>query len=658
MKKFKKPLASIILSMVLILMMPNGSIALNSAQVYDKAIGAVVELSGQDMSATGFFISPELILTNYHVIMDLVVADELKAVSNNGTQYRFAGIYWVDHPNDLVILKVTGKKSSKWLKIDESASDKIGDTVLALGNPDGLNWSLSRGIISAYRPVHFTGSTMIQTDAAATFGSSGSPLLNMNGNVIGVVTAISEDSRMSFATIPKDVNKALNAFKSNGKTIDDTYTVMTSRQKMDFDTFNQDIIRFFHEKDKKSYEKSFYSKSKWLKSGEDTFDEISGKINGREFKVTKSDLAKFGDAFLGYQIISTTDGLDNYIIYIYAVVIPGTSRFANVSVISLDLDGYDMSKIYNRSDAVPEFKYKVDFKPFHTLFDATGKAFYMSNRSGKQLLRMTLDGKTKTLDFKGTPEYMAIDGQNIYISIPSGLHDSYVKANDTSGEIAIVDMATMKQTGSIQVGIDPYGLAVHGGVCYVSGGSSQFTKVQSYDVATGAMLSEQTIRQLSPIMLHPNFDRLYTVTTDISPRDYQVYIIDNGKFKSQYDSIYHGDYKMDIGFILTPKGDFMVNFSGNVFRTGIGRSDDLQFTKSMGYSINAACFDTKGTYMLISQKDKKSIHKFLVDGFKETGSLSTNGIAEAIGTIGDKIYTIESDGGYYGMNVYDMKKMK
>ena len=149
-------------------------------------------LDGRESLGSGFFIRTDgYILTNLHVIDG---AKKITVITNNDKQYE-AKIIGKDTPSDLAVLKIEDKdvkfRPVKFGDVDEA---RIGDIILAFGNPYGLGLSVSQGIISAKsRSIGIGEQQYIQTDAAINQGNSGGPLFNLDGEVIGVNSAIFKD---------------------------------------------------------------------------------------------------------------------------------------------------------------------------------------------------------------------------------------------------------------------------------------------------------------------------------------------------------------------------------------------------------------------------------------------------------------------------------
>jgi len=137
---------------------------------------------------SGFIISPDgYIVTNNHVIEK---ADMVQIEFFNGGTVE-AKVIGTDKKTDIALLKVESKDPLPFVNFGDSDLSRVGDWVLAVGNPLGQGFSVSAGIISARnRALRGTYDDFLQTDAAINRGNSGGPLFNMDGDVIGVNTAI------------------------------------------------------------------------------------------------------------------------------------------------------------------------------------------------------------------------------------------------------------------------------------------------------------------------------------------------------------------------------------------------------------------------------------------------------------------------------------
>jgi len=204
--------------------------------VYRKALPSVVNITStavgwdffygavpQQGQGSGFILNKEgLILTNNHVIEN---AQRVEVTLYDKHRYK-AQVVTVDKGHDLALLKIDAPNLLPATLAETSTGLTVGQYVYAIGNPFGLSGTMTRGIISAIRPVRSpTGNLIddaIQTDASVNPGNSGGPLLNSKGEVIGITTMIAsngadQSSGIGFA-IPINTAKAvLDDFAKYGR---------------------------------------------------------------------------------------------------------------------------------------------------------------------------------------------------------------------------------------------------------------------------------------------------------------------------------------------------------------------------------------------------------------------------------------------------------
>ena len=164
----------------------------------DKSISSVVTISSSPQSnlsysnnksgmGSGVIFSKEgYIVTNLHILNSKNINVQL----NNGKNYT-ANIIGIDKNADIAVLKISADENLNPINIANSDNLKIGDKVLAIGNPYGIGISVSNGIVSATgRDYGNPYLQLIQTDAAINPGNSGGALINENGNLIGINSKI------------------------------------------------------------------------------------------------------------------------------------------------------------------------------------------------------------------------------------------------------------------------------------------------------------------------------------------------------------------------------------------------------------------------------------------------------------------------------------
>lgn len=143
-------------------------------------------------AGSGVIIDPNgYIVTNNHVIDG---ATELQVTLNNNTTYK-AELIGTDPNSDIALIKIDAEQKLPYLAFGDSDNTKIGEWVLAVGNPFNLTSTVTAGIVSAKaRSLGGSNQSFIQTDAAVNPGNSGGALVNTNGDLIGINTAISSQT--------------------------------------------------------------------------------------------------------------------------------------------------------------------------------------------------------------------------------------------------------------------------------------------------------------------------------------------------------------------------------------------------------------------------------------------------------------------------------
>ena len=185
--------------------------------IAEKALAATVYLEMKDKNGktlgigSGFFVKPNLIATNYHVIEG--AAKGTAKLVGKYTTYNIEGVTATDKTNDLALLKVTAYGITP-LSLGDSDAVRIGATVYVAGNPKGLEGTFSDGIISSRRDK--LTKERLQMTAPISPGSSGGPVLNRKSEVIGISVAVHralDAQNLNFAIPSKYLKKLLDQSK-------------------------------------------------------------------------------------------------------------------------------------------------------------------------------------------------------------------------------------------------------------------------------------------------------------------------------------------------------------------------------------------------------------------------------------------------------------
>ncbi|MCB4204517.1 trypsin-like peptidase domain-containing protein [Deferribacterales bacterium Es71-Z0220] len=182
---------------------------------------------------SGFFIDTVgTAVTNYHVIKS---ASKIYAVAGDEVQYE-AELIGGDEDLDIAIIKVKNIKNVTPVTLGTSSDIMLGETVIAMGNPYGLESSVSTGVVSNTNRIlniNNSFSTFIQIDAPINPGNSGGPLVNLDGEVIGINSAIYKEAQGIGFSIPIDILKRVTEEITKYGKIRPTYTGMIIEETKD-----------------------------------------------------------------------------------------------------------------------------------------------------------------------------------------------------------------------------------------------------------------------------------------------------------------------------------------------------------------------------------------------------------------------------------------
>ncbi|MFL0195420.1 S1C family serine protease [Clostridium sp. WILCCON 0269] len=196
----------------------NSSYQSSLTDIVDKNINAIALVEVKDANntltatASGCIITPSgELITNYHVIDSAYYID---VIMEDGTKYDVKGVLGYSKSNDLAILQLNNANNLPTIPLGYSSSLKIGQEIITIGSPDGLENTVSTGIISGLNRNNGRDGTDIQISAPTAFGSSGGALIDMSGQLIGITySAVTGSGDLNFAIPINDVKPLLNVTK-------------------------------------------------------------------------------------------------------------------------------------------------------------------------------------------------------------------------------------------------------------------------------------------------------------------------------------------------------------------------------------------------------------------------------------------------------------
>ncbi|SIR08291.1 S-layer homology domain-containing protein [Domibacillus enclensis] len=222
-------------------------------------------------------------------------------------------------------------------------------------------------------------------------------------------------------------------------------------------------------------------------------------------------------------------------------------------------------------------------------------------------------------------ERMAYANGKIYVTQHKKPHSPYWWDEDQEGAFTVVNASTLKIEKTIQIALDPYDIeADDKGVVYISSGSGQHTRVESYNSSTGAVLSSQRINDQNLIELNEAQTKLYSITTLVSPRDLSVYSITDGVLGPEKDSPYHGEYDLGKDLTLSPDGKYIFNSTGRFFRSAASVTSDMTYVGKLDRAYSSIAFDVNYGE-LYTANSQKFIQAYDYQTMEASGQFTTYG---------------------------------
>lgn len=226
---------------------------------------------------SGFIIDDDgLVVTNRHVVES---ADEIEVQLSDERKFD-AEVVGSDARTDIALLRIKNAKNLPAVVFGDSANLKVGDHVVAIGNPFGLDHTVTAGIVSAKERVIGAGpyDDFIQTDASINPGNSGGPLFNLRGEVVGINTAIAPQGQGIGFAIPSNLAKGLiESLRTRGK-------IVRGWLGISFQPLDEELAKAFGIKnDKGAVVANVASESPASKGGLKTGDVIL-EVNGIKLK--------------------------------------------------------------------------------------------------------------------------------------------------------------------------------------------------------------------------------------------------------------------------------------------------------------------------------------------------------------------------------------
>ncbi|TYQ17022.1 UNVERIFIED_CONTAM: dockerin type I repeat protein [Acetivibrio alkalicellulosi] len=234
-------------------------------------------------------------------------------------------------------------------------------------------------------------------------------------------------------------------------------------------------------------------------------------------------------------------------------------------------------------------------------------------------------GKIRTVNIGESIEKIDYHNDKIYVTVQKDSDSSYPWEESQKGGVAVIDAISMEFIEMHPLEIDPFDIvAGRDSNIYVTPRTGQWSEpIYSYS-ENFEKVDSSSIRHKSYAKFHPEFNRIYTIDTDVSPRNYKVFNIDSGEFKESYNSPYHGDYSLERYFEISPDGKYLFNGSGNVFSCNEEKDQDMIFVSRLETSFDKITFDMSKDMFFTSLRDN-IIHVYRYEDFEHLSVIYSKG---------------------------------
>ena len=285
------------------------------------------------------------------------------------------------------------------------------------------------------------------------------------------------------------------------------------------------------------------------------------------------------------------------------------------------------------------FSTVLSFNPADAVSNEDGSVIYFSDKAGKKVVCVdTRTFEQKALPFALMPESMHYKDNRLYVSLCAQPHSSFWWENDQYGAFAIIDCDTFTTIVQHNINIDPYDIIVsNDDNIYIASGSGQWTSILGFS-QSGELVAKGQIRQASTIKYNPQNNKIYSITSDLSPRNMSAYVfLPDGSFYdtgvnmgTSYSWPYHGAFNSSTQFSISPDGRYIFNNFGYLMDCSENRADDMIKGRELNKSFNDIAFDLPNNIFYLAMSNNM-IHSFSYDLLVPVASYAaTSGSVERV----------------------------
>ncbi|GAE90286.1 alpha-L-arabinofuranosidase II precursor [Acetivibrio straminisolvens JCM 21531] len=292
-----------------------------------------------------------------------------------------------------------------------------------------------------------------------------------------------------------------------------------------------------------------------------------------------------------------------------------------------------------------EFEFPIGTKISDAISHPTEPVIFAADSANSKVYSVNVEtGTVREVYIGGTIDKMAYFDNELFVTVLTNAYSPNSQPEGQSGVIAVIDTVAMELKEKIDIDIVPYDIvAGRDGYLYVTSGSEKLDYINSYSRSAKELADSELIRHMSLAEYHPALNRIYTIDEDVSPRDYKVYNIDNGKFVSYYDSIYHGDYSLDTYFKISPDGKYIFNGSGCIFTCTEDEKEDMRFFFKLDKEFNNIVFDLDHDLFFTSVGDMQ-IHVYDYNTLRRIKTVNSKGNVSKLLYAAGELIALYDDG--------------
>ncbi|WP_053365172.1 trypsin-like peptidase domain-containing protein [Bacillus sp. FJAT-27245] len=231
---------------------------------------------------------------------------------------------------------------------------------------------------------------------------------------------------------------------------------------------------------------------------------------------------------------------------------------------------------------------------------------------GKDVIEINLETKqARKITLNLAPERLFFANNELYVTLPKGQHSSYWWEENQEGAFAVINAETMTLIDQVDIPLDPFDIVADSESIYIISGSGQWTNMKVFSRKTLLETANVTgVRERSFLEMHPEGNKVYSITTESSPRDVESYQFTSGKSSGKYDSPYHGDYPLDTNMTVSPDGKYLFNGSGVVLNASVARSTDLTYLAKLPQTYKQIAFNLANNRFYTSSKNRIDVYDY------------------------------------------------